>query len=175
MNQGLIHLYYGDGKGKTTAAIGLLVRALGRGKRCVLLQFLKGQDTGELAVLRDQPNLHILRGDPSMPFTFQMTPAQKAQTKALQDEQLRRVIDACSTGSVDLLVLDEVCAACSTGLLEQRPLRQFLAHKPSSLEVVLTGRNPPDFLLQAADYLTEMKAHRHPYERGIAAREGIEY
>ena len=173
--QGLIHLYSGDGKGKTTAGIGLLIRALGRGKRCILLQFLKGTDTGELHILSDQPDLTILRGDPSMPFTFQMTAEQKKQTKALHENQLKEVQRLIQEEAVNLVILDEVCAACSTGLLDLSLIEQFIREKPEHLELVLTGRNPQPFMVECADYHTEMRAIRHPYEQGITAREGIEY
>lgn len=175
MENGLLHLYCGDGKGKTTAAIGLLVRALGHQKRCVLLQFLKGSPTGELELLSKQPGLTILRGDPAMPFTFQMTPAQKAETKALHETQLRRVWAMMKAGEVDLVVLDEICAACSTGLLDLKLAEEVVRSKPPQVELVLTGRNPQPFMLECADYITEMTLKRHPYTKGIAAREGIEY
>jgi len=176
MNKGLIHLYSGDGKGKTTAAIGLMVRALGRGKRCILLQFLKGSATGELLALQSFDNLRVLRGKPDTPFTFLMTEEEKLTTKALHDAQLAEVFEAMQKGEADVVIMDEICAACSTGLLDLSLAEKMLAEKPETVELVLTGRDPQPFMLKYADYHTEMTLKAHPYESmGVGAREGIEY
>lgn len=167
---GLVHLYWGEGKGKTTAAMGLALRSLGAGRRVVIVQFLKGRQTGEIPLL-EQLGARVLRGKAGLKFSFQMNEEEKAETKALQTENLRRALEC----DADLLVLDEACAAWQTELVDRELLRQAALDRPQGREVVLTGRNPPDWMREAADYSTEMKCHRHPFEQGVPAREGVEF
>ena len=162
--KGLIHIYCGDGKGKTTAATGLAVRAAGCGMKVLLVQFLKGQETGELRALAHIPGITVLRGKASEKFTFQMDERELQQT---YDEQAR-------AGACDLLVLDEVMGALSCQLIDEDLLRSLVEQKPERLELVMTGRNPPDWLIDAADYVSEIKKVKHPYDRGVSARRGIE-
>ena len=136
MEQGLLHLYWGDGKGKTTAAMGLALRALGAGKRVVIVQFLKGGNSGEIPLLA-RLGAEVYRGKAGQKFVFQMTPEEKAATRELQNQNLAAAMAGC--------------------------------------ECVLTAHTPPQWMLDAADYSTEMKCHRHPYQKGIKARKGIEY
>ncbi len=170
MKQGLVHLYWGEGKGKTTAAMGLALRALGHGRRVVILQFLKGGDTGEVPMLR-QLGAQILRCPAGQKFVFQMNEEEKIACRQLQTENLRRALAL----DADLLVLDEACAACSLDMVDQDLLQQAVLERPEGQELVLTGRDPAAWMLQAADYSTEMRCHRHPYQQGIAARPAVEY
>ena len=170
MEQGLLHLYWGDGKGKTTAAMGLALRALGSGKRVVIVQFLKGGRSGEVPLL-EQLGAKIYRGKAGQKFVFQMNEAEKGATRALQNQNLR----AAMAEPADLLVLDEAGSAWELGMVDQNLLQQAVLHRPAGQECVLTAHAAPEWMQQAADYSTEMKCHRHPYQRGIAAREGIEY
>ncbi|MCI8650216.1 MAG: cob(I)yrinic acid a,c-diamide adenosyltransferase [Anaerotruncus sp.] len=172
---GLIHIYCGDGKGKTTAAIGLAVRAAGAGKRVLLLQFLKGQPTGELASLAMLPQVTVLRGKMGGKFTFQMGERELQQTYDLQTKNLLTAVETARAGDCDLLILDELFGALSTETVDEDLLRNFIIHKPAALELVLTGRNPPDWLLKAADYVSEICKRKHPYDKGIQARQGIEF
>lgn len=167
---GLVHLYTGSGKGKTTAAMGLALRALGRGKRVVIVQFLKGGDTGEIPLL-ESLGATVFRGKAGQKFTFQMNSEELAETRRLQTAHLAAALDI----PCDLLVLDEACAACRKGLVEEELLRVAVLEKPGEREVVLTGRDPAPWMVDAADYITEMNARRHPFEKGISAREGVEY
>lgn len=167
---GLVHLYWGEGKGKTTAAMGLALRSLGAGRKVVVVQFLKGGPSGEIPLL-EQLGARVFRGKAGQKFTFQMTEGEKAETKALQTENLRRALAL----KADLLVLDEACAAWQKDLADRDLLKQAVLDRPQGREVVLTGRNPPDWMGEAADYVTEMKCHRHPFEQGIPAREGVEF
>lgn len=167
---GLVHLYTGSGKGKTTAAMGLALRALGREKKVVIVQFLKGGDTGEVAGL-EKLGAIVLRGKVGGKFTFQMNAEEKAENRRLQTANLARALDM----PCDLLILDEACAACRLGMVEEELLRTAVLEKPGEREVVLTGREPAPWMVDAADYITEMNARRHPYEKGIPAREGVEY
>ena len=175
MSLGLVHVYTGAGKGKTTAALGLLLRAAGRGIPAVLVQFLKGGQSGELAALERLPGVTVLRGKAGSAFAAAMSPEDRAATRALHDSSLREAVRLARSGACGLLVLDEVMAALKHGLLDEGRPRQLLAQPPAGVELVLTGRDAPDWLLERADYITEMGKLRHPYDRGSAAREGIEY
>lgn len=172
-NLGLIHVYTGDGKGKTTAALGLALRAAGRGVPVMILQFLKGRPSGETESLRHIPGVTLLRGE-DLGFASAMTPEQRERCKARHGEMLRRGLAAAREGTCGLLVLDEVMAALKHDLLEGSLLRELLESPPPGVELVLTGRNPPAWILEKADYITEMKKIRHPYDKGVTAREGIE-
>ncbi len=171
---GLIHIYTGDGKGKTTAAMGLILRASGRGLHVVLGQFLKGRPTGELKSLALLPGVEVFRGKPITKFSFQMTEAEKAQVLESHNVFIKELIDHCRKEPVDLLVLDEVIGACGTGLLDENLLIDFLKTKPEHLEVVMTGRNPSPAMIELADYVSEICKRKHPFEKGIPARVGIE-
>ena len=171
----MIHVYCGDGKGKTTAAIGLIVRFIGHGRRVMLVQFLKDGSSGELAPLEKLSSIRILTGCPGIVQTNVMSEADLAATRVLQAAQLEEAIQAACRGEIDLLVLDEACAAMKLGLLPEDKVLDFLNRKPAGLEVVLTGRDPSAALLALADYVSEIHAVKHPYQRGIRAREGVEY
>ena len=167
----MLHLYCGNGKGKTTAAMGLALRAVGRGKRVVIAQFLKGADSGERFALAQLPQVTLLPVPDTVKFSFRMTEEERrAEARRYQDllELIRQEAQGCF-----LLVLDEACAAVNTGLL---PLEDLLACLDSlECEVVLTGRDPAPQLAERADYITSMEAVRHPFEQGISARKGIEF
>ena len=170
---GLLHIYTGDGKGKTTAAVGLAVRAAGDGIPVLFVQFLKNLPTGEVESLR-RLGVRVLRGKAGEGFTGTMTKEELAESRRIHDWHLLAALEAARKGECGLLVLDEVMAALDLGLLDGEPLREFLDGPHEGVEVVLTGRNPPQWLLERADYITEMKKLRHPFDRGIAARRGIE-
>ncbi len=171
--RGLIHIYCGDGKGKTTAALGLAVRAAGRGKRVLISRFLKTEDSGEVEVLRSIPGITVVPCRKTFGFLFRMTPEQKREAAVYFQQQLEQAAEAA--GDYDLLILDEIMASVNGGVVREESLLQFLKNKPEHLEVVLTGRGPSEQLMETADYISEIRAVRHPYEKGIAAREGIEY
>ncbi|MDR1956064.1 MAG: cob(I)yrinic acid a,c-diamide adenosyltransferase [Treponema sp.] len=173
MTKGLIHLYIGDGKGKTTAAVGLSVRAAGQDKRVIFSQFLKTGTTGEIRSL-ERLGIRVIRSEVNLGFTYQMDPSARERCKAEQGTILRRVRELVAAEPVDILVLDEVLDAVNTQMLEEGELRSLIAHKPGSLEVVITGRHPGPWLMEAADYVSEVSKVKHPYDRGITARIGIE-
>ena len=170
MERGLVHLYWGDGKGKTTAAMGLALRALGSGKRVVIVQFLKGGKSGEIPLL-EQLGAKIYRGKAGQKFVFQMNDAEKAATRELQNANLR----AAQQEPADLLILDEAGSAWELDMVDKELLKAVVLERPAEQECVLTAHGAPDWMLETADYSTEMKCHRHPYQKGIAAREGLEY
>lgn len=170
MTRGLVHLYWGGGKGKTTAAMGLALRAVGQGRRVVIVQFLKGAASGELAPLAAL-GVRIYRGKAGQKFVFQMNEEEKDATRALQNENLR----AALAETADLLILDEACAAWQLHMVDGALLRRAVEDRPPEQELVLTGREPAPWMHELADYETEMHCCKHPYERGIAARKGVEY
>lgn len=164
----MLHLYWGDGKGKTTAAMGLALRALGHGQNVTVVQFLKDGSSGEIALLRRcGASVHAC---PNAKFTWLMTDDERAAARANNTAALR----AALAEPFDLLVLDEACAACQNGLVEEELLKQAAA-AGKGREVVFTGRKPADWMQAAADYSTEMRAVKHPYTQGVAAREGVEF
>ena len=170
MERGMVHLYCGDGKGKTTAAMGLALRALGAGMRVAVVQFLKDGHSSELAPL-EKLGAAVFSGGCGSKFVFQMDQQEKEETRRQQDALLRRALaEPC-----DLLVQDEACAACSLGMVDQELLRGAVQNRPAGCEVVLTGRDPAEWMQNAADYITEMRAVRHPFEKGVAARRGVDF
>lgn len=175
MNQGLMHVYYGDGKGKSTAAIGLAVRAAGYGRKVIFLQFLKGRPSGELAVFETLPNVLVLRGYGSAKFSFAMNSEELENARAQQDGHLRQALALDAAGDCDLLILDEAMDAFQLGLLDEALLRQVIFERQPGTELVITGHKPSDWILEASDYVSEMRKHKHPYDRGIKSREGIEF
>lgn len=169
----MVHLYCGDGKGKTTAAMGLALRMAGRGKPVVIAQFLKGADSGERYALSQLPQVTLLPAPEKIKFSFQLSPEERAAERKRYLCLITQVRTAAGEIPDGLLVLDEVCAAVNTGLL---PLEEVLSCLDEvDCEVVLTGRDPAPELLERADYVTEMIKHRHPYDQGTGARPGIEW
>ena len=157
---GLIHIYCGDGKGKTTAAMGLAVRCAGHGNHVLIVQFLKSRPTGELASLALLPSVEVMRGKETKKFTFQMNDEEKAEVKREHMALFAKVMQKCAEEHIDLLIFDEII--------------EFLKGKPQDLEVVMTGRNPAPELVELADYVSEVCMRKHPFKRGIPARVGIE-
>ena len=169
MDKGLVHLYWGEGKGKTTAAMGLALRALGHGKRVTVVQFLKNGTSGELEPLR-RLGAAVHSGGCGK-FVSQMTPEEKQEAARQNTEHLKNAL----AFPCDLLILDEACAAWQKDLVDRELLRSVVLERPAGREVVLTGREPASWMEQAAHYSTEMRCHRHPYQKGIPAREGVEF
>lgn len=170
---GLIHIYCGDGKGKTTAAIGLAIRAAGAGKRVVFAQFLKDGSSSEISVLKAVGNIQAVHCNTVRGFWKRMDDVQKAKASKDYTSFLAEIIMLAK--DVDLLVLDEIISACNHGTVTEAAVLDFLRDKPNNLEVALTGRDPSETLLELADYVSEIKKVKHPYDCGIAAREGIEF
>lgn len=170
MEKGLIHLYWGNGKGKTTAAMGVALRSLAAGKKVAIVQFLKGRESGEITLL-SQLGARIYRGKTGDKFVFQMTEDEKAETRKLQEENLLAALQE----PANLLILDEACAALELNMVDEALLKRAVLEKPEGQELILTGRNPSDWMKESADYSTEMHCWRHPYDKGVFAREGVEY
>ena len=173
-DRGLVHLYVGDGKGKTTAAMGLALRALGRGKRVYLCQFLKRGQSGELEPLA-RLGAVIHPGARVEKFTFQMTPREKEDCARRSAACLEDCAAALAGGDYDLVVLDEAVDGVNKGMLSCEALAAAVENRHPATEVVLTGRNPAPRLEALADYYTLMTCRKHPYREGTPARPGIEY
>lgn len=167
---GLLHLYYGEGKGKTTAAMGLALRALGSGRRVVIVQFLKGGFSGEVPGL-EKLGAVVCRGVPGEKFVFQMDETERAAARAQQNANLA----AALAQPADLLVLDEAGSAWELDMVDRELLRRSVLQRPVGQECVLTAHTPPQWMLEEADYITEMRCVRHPYQKGVPARQGVEY
>lgn len=170
---GLIHLYCGDGKGKTSAAVGLAVRASGAGKRVIFTQFFKDGSSSEIESLKRLPGIRTIHANTVKGFYHAMSPEQREQAREDYTALFRQVTDAAR--DADLLILDEIVSACNRGVVPETLVMDFLRCKPQQLEVVLTGRDPSPGLTELADYITEMRKLRHPFDRGIPARKGIEF
>lgn len=170
MDKGLIHLYWGDGKGKTTAAMGLALRALGQGFRVTVVQFLKSGTSGELEGLR-RLGATVCSGKVGNHFFSNMSPEERAENRKLYSSFLNDELE----NPGDLLILDEACGAWEYDMVDRDLLRRAVENRPAGQEVVLTGRHPADWMFALADYSTEMRCHRHPYEKGVTARKGVEF
>lgn len=170
---GLVHVYTGNGKGKTTAAFVLAIRTWGHGGRACIVQFMKrGESYGEVKAVR---RLHgiVLRQFGREGFVIK-------GNHSLEDVELARKAlafsaEALSSGEYDLVVMDEVCVALDFGLIEISEVLEAIDVRSQRTEVVLTGINAPKELIERADLVTEMRMMKHPYESGVSAREMIEY
>jgi len=172
MQRSFVQIYTGDGKGKTTAAFGLALRAAGRGKAVKIVQFMKGTDSGEAIAARGVGNIEVLRATECKKFFFDMSGKEKAK---MRGEALRvlPVIESWLDGA-DVIILDEALPAVSCGILDTEEILGIIK-KRGKTEIVLTGRDAPKEILEEADLITEMKEIRHYYKQGVKAREGIEY
>jgi cob(I)alamin adenosyltransferase len=170
--RGTIQLYTGNGKGKTTAALGAALRALGHGNRVVMIQFMKGRLYGELEASKGLKGFTIEQHgrdefvDPKSPDPID---------RELAAGGWRRAEELVRAGDIDMLILDEINVAVAFGLIELETVLSFMKNKPERLELILTGRYASDRMIELADTVTEMREIRHHYDRGVAARKGIEY
>jgi len=172
LEHGYVQVYTGDGKGKTTASLGLVLRALGQGLRPAVLQFMKGDPTwGEVVTLKRLEVPVVQCGLGHWVHVGKVSAADKAAAA----EGLARGRALVESGEYDLVVLDELCTALYFELLELDDVLAMLAARPPAVELVLTGRRAPERLIAAADLVTEMRPLKHYYDAGVHARPGIEY
>jgi cob(I)alamin adenosyltransferase len=173
VREGLVQVYTGEGKGKTSAALGLALRAVGRGLKVYVIQFIKGGfDYGELYVVKNLPNLE-LKAFGHGKFVTQVPPSEEDIKLAKEAFTLARQV--AESGKYDVIILDEINVAIHLGLLDLNEVVQFIKNKPKSVELVLTGRYASDEIIEKADLVTEMKEIKHPYRKGVKPRKGIEY
>ena len=174
MNKGLIHIYEGDGKGKTTACVGLSVRCAGSGRKVIFSQFMKDNKSSELNILKQIDNITVILCDKTFGFSFNMTPEQKKEAKEVFNEYLRKVTKEAVDTNADMLVMDELIATYNLDFVDHEFFIDFLKNKPEGLEVVMSGREPQKELVDLADYVSCVKKVKHPFEQGIPARVGVE-
>ena len=169
------HIYYGDGKGKTTAAIGLAVRAAGSKMKVLFVQFLKTEFSGERHILSHTENVTLTFCPLELKFTFDMDDKEKSQAAKIFKGIFDNAVTTALTEKYDMVVLDEVFEAINAHMLSESEVYEFITNAPSSMEIVMTGHNPPQKFMDCADYITEFKKIKHPYDRGITGRIGIEF
>jgi cob(I)alamin adenosyltransferase len=175
LQRGLVHLYFGDGKGKTTAAIGLGLRACGRGKKVLLVQFLKDYDSGEIIALENfNDSFRILKGEPVKKFIRSMNADEKEKTMKNQHQMFKTAVQTICAESYDMIILDELVDAVNLEIVGMNEVEDFVKAKSENLEVVITGHNPKEDFFDLCDYITEIKKIKHPFDKGICARMGIE-
>jgi cob(I)alamin adenosyltransferase len=173
LEKGLVQVYTGNGKGKTSAAFGLALRAAGRGLKVYVIQFIKGGfDYGELYVVDKLPNV-TLRAFGRGKFIMDKTPAK--EDVRLAEEALALAEQVVKSGDYDVVILDEVNVALSLGLVKLERVLELVKGKPAHVELVLTGRNAHEKIVEIADLVTEMREIKHPFSKGVPARKGIEF
>lgn len=173
IERGLVQVYTGDGKGKTTAAVGLTVRAVGAGMRAAFVQFVKGgARSGELAVLE---GLGVRVERPAVRSTGLLGAGLNDEDRRAAAEAWEIAAGLLGGADHDLIVLDEINVAMHYGLVPEEDVLAAIAARPPAIEVVLTGRGASPALIEMADLVTEMVPVKHPFDAGIPARRGIEY
>lgn len=176
LKRGYVDIYTGNGKGKTTAAIGQGVRACGSGLKVYMVQFLKTYATGELKSIKKlEPDFKIFRFEKKRDFFWNLNDDEKAELK----EEVREAYDFCTETlkniKCDVLIMDEIMGVIKNELLSKEDILKLIEIKPNSVELILTGRDVPDEIAQKADLITEMKEVKHYFNKGVPARKGIEF
>lgn len=169
----MIHIYCGDGKGKTTAACGLAVRMTGSGMNVLFVHFFKSGTSSEIKALSVFDNIAVIKADKHFGRYSTLDNEKKEEAAGYCNQLLQTAITAAE--GYQAVILDEVISAYNYNMINRGLLLDFLESKAGCTEIVLTGRNPADELVCIADYVTEMKKIKHPYDNGIRARKGIEY
>lgn len=171
--RGLVHVYTGSGKGKTTAALGLALRASGHGMKVFVIQFMKGNiDYGELKACRDSPNITIEQfGRPD--FVNKESPLPEDFKFA--EDALDRAREVLKSGEHQIVILDEINVALDFNLIRLEDVEDLVRIRPEEVELILTGRNAHPQITKMADYVTEMLEIKHPYKEGVVGRKGIEF
>lgn len=176
LSKGLVQVYTGNGKGKTTAALGQALRAVGRGLRVYMIQFLKTEDTGEIhSVQMLNPKFKIFRFENPRGFFWTLKDYEKLELK----EEVRKAFEFCKevflSSQCDILILDEIMGVISNGLLPIDEVIDFINSKPLNMELIMTGRDAPLEIINVSDLVTEMREIKHYYNQGVGLRQGIEY
>jgi cob(I)alamin adenosyltransferase len=174
IKKGIIQLYTGDGKGKTTAAFGLALRAMGRGLKVTVFQFMKTDETGELLATRSFELMNVIRVNTSPKFTWNMRASELKQLAIETQNGFKEICRIAEAEGCDILILDEINHAIHQQYISKNDILHLFSIKPEHMEIVLTGRNAPEWLIERADLVTEMKCIKHPYNQGFHARIGIE-
>ena len=173
--KGMVHVYTGDGKGKTTAALGAALRAMGWGARVCMVQFIKGYPKIGEAMFAAQFTAQFALRQFASDTSRDIDEAKAAQRREAAQAALACAQEVVSSGSYDLVILDEINNALHLGLVDKTRVLDMMRDRPTNVEIILTGRNAPREIIDAADYVTEMRAVKHPFEQGLGARQGIDY
>lgn len=171
----MIHVYFGDGKGKTTAAVGLAARAAGSRMKVLFVQFLKTEFSGERHVLSHTENVSLTFCPIELKFTFEMDEKEKQQASKVFKGIFDSSVTTALTERYDMVVLDEIFDIINHDMVSEAEVYEFITNAPKSMEIVMTGHNPPERFIEVADYVTEFKKIKHPYDKGITGRIGIEF
>ena len=176
MLKGMVQVYTGNGKGKTTAALGQGLRSVGRGLIVYMIQFLKSSDTGELySCKKIGDNFKIFRFEKKRDFFWNLTEQEKLEVKEEVNVAFDFAKKVMQEKKCDVLILDEIMGVLSNHLIKEEELCQFIQNKPDNMELILTGRDAPQSIISLADYVSEIHSIKHPMDKGIKARRGIEY
>ncbi|MBO6232060.1 MAG: cob(I)yrinic acid a,c-diamide adenosyltransferase [Ruminiclostridium sp.] len=167
----MLQIYCGEGKGKTTASLGLALRMAGAGMKVAFVQFMKGGDTAELSSLEKLDKIDVMRCDRDYGFFSTLSESDKSELTSCHNSLLEKSF----SGSYDAVILDEFNFAYGHSLMNCVRAEELILGGKDSREVVITGRQPAQVFVDAADYISEIKCVRHPYQKGVTARKGIEY
>ncbi len=171
----MIHVYYGDGKGKTTAAVGIAARAAGSKMKVLFVQFLKTEFSGERHTLSHTENVSLTFCPLELKFTFDMDEKEKQQAAKVFKGIFDRSVTTALTERYDMVVLDEIFDVMNCEMVAESEVFEFITNAPKSMEIVMTGHNPAEKFIEVADYVTEFKKIKHPFDRGITGRIGVEF
>ena len=175
IQEGLVHVYTGEGKGKTTAALGIALRAVGWGARVCVVQFIKGySEIGEAKFAAQMPDRLALKQF-AIDLTRTIDEADVLERELAAEEAMAWAEQVVSQGEFDVVILDEINNALHYGLIPIPRVLSMIAGRPSHVELILTGRSAPAEIVDAADYVTELRMIKHPFEKGIGARKAIDY
>lgn len=178
MEKGLVQLYYGDGKGKTSAAVGSAVRAAGCGMKVLFYQFLKQPISGEVSVLKTIENIKYVDNTVASPFLFNLSPQQQEYYRALYTKEVRKIKEELFSAKYDMVILDEAVDAFNLDILKPEDLFDMMENKPETTELIITGHEYPGIsieeIVKRADYVSCIKKIKHPFDHGQTLRKGIE-
>ena len=171
-----LHVYTGEGKGKTTAGMGLALRSVGHGNRVLVAQFMKRGNSGELKALQTFPNARVTMAEPVKGFTFRMDAETQAKTAAEQTALIPGILQKIAEIAPKTVILDELGIAVTTGMITREDAESLIDASLQFGETAVTGRNVPEWLLERADYVSRIQAEKHPYvTEKLPARKGVEW
>ncbi len=176
MENGLVQVYYGNGKGKTTAAVGLGIRALGNEYKVIMIQFLKSDLSGECRILKDlEPYFKVFHFEKKRDFTWELSEEEKQELRSETSNALKFASKVLDTGECDVLILDEILNSLEVGVTTEEDICHLIDNKSDDVELILTGRKLPISIAEKAHYISRIDDVKHPMKQGTAARSGIEY
>lgn len=176
LNEGFVQIYTGNGKGKTTAAIGQGIRAYGNGLKVIMVQFLKSCKTGELNTVDElSDNFEIFRFEKRRGFVWTLSEEEKLEVKKEVKVAYDFILDVIENYKCDMLIIDEIMGVLKNKFLSVEDVLELIRKKPKNMEIIMTGRNVPEEIIEKANLVTEMKEIKHYYKEGVPARKGVEF